>query len=72
MRKEIMGNKKNKLCNTCIYRPSQQDRMGLKMRCDYIGITGHMRGCPVENCTRYKRGRRIVVKRHQFTEGSDA
>lgn len=23
--------------------------------CDYIGMEGHSRGCPVEGCTKYKR-----------------
>ena len=27
--------------------------------CDYIGVTGHSRGCPIEGCTKYKRRKKI-------------
>lgn len=30
--------------------------------CDYMLITGHRRGCPVEGCIRYEEGKRAVVQ----------
>lgn len=41
----------------CQYRASQN----LKT-CDYILITGHMRGCPVQNCDKYKPGKRVITQ----------
>lgn len=31
--------------------------------CDYILITGQMRGCPVTNCNRYEKGNRISMRK---------
>lgn len=33
--------------------------------CDYIGITGHSRGCPVEDCKKYKRRSKREQKVHR-------
>lgn len=30
--------------------------------CDYMLITGHRRGCPVENCNKYDPGRHPIVQ----------
>ena len=49
-----------KKCKTCIYRAAESD-MG---NCDYILITGQMRGCPAINCDKYKKGKRISLKKH--------
>ncbi len=43
-----------KKCKTCIYR----SREGTPRNCDYILVTGKRRGCPVEKCEKYKKGRR--------------
>lgn len=44
-----------KQCKTCVYRGWNQE-----YACNYIAITGQMRGCPPSpNCTRYQKGKRI-------------
>lgn len=42
-------------CGTCRYRQP----IGAHMCCNYIGVTGHMRGCPAEKCTRYEKGSKL-------------
>ena len=46
-------------CRSCRYRarPEQVNR------CDYIEHARHSRGCAVEDCDRYVRGRRLKVMR---------
>lgn len=46
------------LCMTCKYRSSRPEVFG----CDYIGITGHRRGCKSEDCMKYEKGRRRKAK----------
>ena len=46
-----------KKCKTCIYRAADTDPNG----CDFILIKGHSRGCPVEECDRYEKGKRIGI-----------
>lgn len=48
-----------KKCRSCRYRarPEQVNR------CDYIEHAKHSRGCAVEDCDRYVRGRRLKVMR---------
>lgn len=46
-------------CKTCRYR-ARADKGG---GCDYIEIAGHSRGCDVEDCDRYVRGKRLEIKR---------
>lgn len=54
-----------KKCKTCIYRAAEAE-LG---NCDYILITGHMRGCPAgDDCIRYEKGERIGLKKHVNTE----
>lgn len=36
------------------------------INCNYILIEGHMRGCPVENCKRFRPGRNRVRKEYTF------
>ena len=52
-------NADRKKCRSCRYRarPEQVNR------CDYIEIAKHSRGCDVEDCDRYVRGRRLKVFR---------
>ena len=49
-----MDEVKNKKCRTCVYRASDYHMNG----CDYILIEGHSRGCSVEECDRYIKGKR--------------
>lgn len=37
--------------------------------CDYILVTKHMRGCPVDECDKYKRGKRIDHETYLKTYG---
>lgn len=48
-------NADRKKCRSCRYRarPEQVNR------CDYIEFARHSRGCDVEDCDRYVRGRRL-------------
>ena len=50
---------KNKKCKTCQYRAYEHCVNG----CDYILITGHARGCKVEDCDKYEKGAKIKVKK---------
>jgi len=40
----------DEVMRTCIYANTNG-----AISCDYIGVTGHMRGCSPDNCTRYKK-----------------
>lgn len=44
-------------CGLCIYRGAQPPQSC----CNYILITGHMRGCPVEGCSKYEKGEKIII-----------
>lgn len=44
-----------KRCRTCKYRAAVSAVNG----CDYIELEGHSRGCDVENCDKYARGKRM-------------
>ena len=46
-------------CKTCRYR-ARADKGG---GCDYIEIAGHSRGCAVEDCDRYVKGKRMERKK---------
>lgn len=53
-------NADRKKCKTCRYRqvhnnPTDQN----KGNCNYIEIAGHSRGCAVEDCDRYVKGKRM-------------
>ena len=47
------------LCRTCCYRAKK-----CVNGCDYIVIMGRSRGCKVEDCNVYKRGKAIVRREH--------
>lgn len=44
-----------KRCKKCSYRGPK----GGAYQCSYLLVEGHMRGCSIENCKRYKPGKRI-------------
>lgn len=46
-------------CKTCRYRVRADKGGG----CDYIEIAGHSRGCDVEDCDRYVKGKRMERKK---------
>ena len=46
-------------CRSCRYRARPEQVNG----CDYIEIAKHSRGCDVEDCDRYVRGKRLKVFR---------
>lgn len=55
-------NADRKKCKTCKFRPAS----ALKSNgagCDYCDLVGHSRGCAVEDCDRYVRGRKLKVMR---------
>nr|DAZ79791.1 MAG TPA: hypothetical protein [Caudoviricetes sp.] len=52
--KEAGPNEDRHQCRTCIYRACRTGLGG----CNYIGVEGHSRGCTVENCTVYVKGRK--------------
>lgn len=55
----------NKQCRTCIYRSNHEENTD-RIHCDYIGFTGHMRGCHSSpTCTKYVKGKR-PRKRSEF------
>lgn len=45
-------------CKTCSYRSGKYG----EGNCDYILLTGHMRGCRPDDCDKYKRGKRLKRK----------
>ena len=48
----------NKQCRTCIYRSNHEENTD-RIHCNYIGFTGHMRGCHSSpTCTKYVKGKR--------------
>lgn len=56
--------KKYKLCKTCKYRTTRTNELDNGMLCNYIGITGKMRGCKAECCIRYEKGNTRNKKHH--------
>lgn len=52
-------NADRKKCRSCRYRARPDQVNG----CDYIEYAKHSRGCDVEDCDRYVRGRRLKVFR---------
>lgn len=53
--------KTKKKCPSCIYRGDAQGKNG----CDYILITGHRRGCSVDECIKYEKGKRKQSKKEE-------
>lgn len=53
-------NADRKKCKTCRYRQAHNNPTDLnKGNCNYIEIAGHSRGCAVEDCDRYVKGKRM-------------
>lgn len=61
-KREVVDNADRHLCKTCAYRSSRKT----VNNCDYVSITGHMRNCPAERCTKYERGK---IKKRKKAEG---
>lgn len=54
-----------KRCRTCKYRTMMSHNKHMSaIACGYILATGHMRGMPGEQCTRYEKGE--PVRNHEF------
>lgn len=57
--KKVHGHNANRrLCKTCKYRPPAVDK-NKGFGCEYILVTGHRRGCEVEDCSVYEKGRPV-------------
>lgn len=56
-------NADRKKCKTCRYRQGPWDTRQGRGSCDYLEITGHMRGCTPEDCNRYVKGPRLDSKK---------
>lgn len=50
-------------CRTCQFRAGSWDKGKLGMNCNYIDIVGHSRGCTVDECNVYVKGKRLDRKR---------
>lgn len=48
-------------CRSCQYRAGAQDR-NKGMKCMYILVEHHSRGCKAECCDKYVKGRRLSIK----------
>lgn len=55
MTEEEIGMIAKKQCNKCQYRSGAYGEGA----CDYLLVTGHMRGCRPEECDKFIKGRRI-------------
>lgn len=47
------------LCRSCRYRDGLATARG---GCNYLAIVGHSRGCKVEECNVYERGKKVTKK----------
>ena len=47
------------LCRSCRYRDGLAATRG---GCNYLAIVGHSRGCSVENCNVYEKGKKVTKK----------
>ena len=45
----------NPNCKKCIYRSNRP----FYNSCDYLSLTGKIRGCPIDSCTKFKNGPRL-------------
>lgn len=57
----MINNLDRHLCKKCKYRGDLLQKK-YKNYCDYIFVTNHMRGCNVENCNKYEKGKKISKK----------
>lgn len=64
MEEQQVDNKDRHLCKTCKYK-AKTVRQGnnLGNGCNYCLITNNIRGCKLEHCTKYEKGRQIKIKR---------
>ena len=53
-------NKDRHACKTCTYRTSPEMRR--TGNCNFILLEGHSRGCAVEDCDKYQKGKLRRVK----------
>ena len=51
-------------CSKCIYR-TRIGESGEETACFYLGYTGKRRGCPVDNCDKFKEGRPILADKNK-------
>ena len=51
-----------KKCKTCMYRATNSMQLS-GAGCDYLDLVGHSRGCAVEDCNRYMKGKRMEKKK---------
>lgn len=43
-------------CKTCRYRTMKVTEKNNSMKCNYISIANHSRGCEVKDCDKYEKG----------------
>ena len=56
----VDGNNSDRhLCRSCRYRDGLATARG---GCNYLSIAGHSRGCSVDNCNVYERGKKVTKK----------
>lgn len=55
------------LCKTCQYRASAYDRNNAGMGCNYCDLMEHSRGCSVEECDKYVKGKMLRKDRKQIS-----
>lgn len=55
----IESNADRHKCRTCKYR---DDPAASRGGCNYLGIVGHSRGCRVEDCNVYEKGKKVTKK----------
>ena len=61
-------NADRKKCKSCRYRQAHYNPTDLnKGNCNYIEIAGHSRGCAVEDCDRYVKGK-IMKKERKWID----
>lgn len=65
-----MDNSNRQLCRKCKYRVGQQDWKNKQMRCNYILVTGHSRGCDATHCDKYEPGKRLEENRNVVIGGT--
>ena len=49
-------NKDRHACKTCRYRTTKVTEKNNSMKCNYISIAKHSRGCEVKDCDKYEKG----------------
>lgn len=65
MKEKVKGrNADRHLCVTCQFRAAVYNKRGSGIKCEYLlkSGTNHSRGCAVEDCNKYVRGKPIRMK----------